>query len=76
MIPSMLTPCRNVEMRDLTKRQETHSGFLGYFVARNSPEENVIMARSQTLVSPYTGLDESSAFYTSVAKQSPPQRSH
>lgn len=47
----------------------------GVFAARNSPEENVTMAGSQALVSPYSGLDKSSAFHTSVAKQTPPQRS-
>jgi len=34
------------------------------------------MAGSQALVSPYPGPDESSAFYTSVAKQAPPQRAN
>lgn len=70
----MLNPCRNVEILDLTQRKDTQR-VPGVFAARNSPEENATMAGSQALVSPYSGLDESSAFYTSVAKQAPPQRS-
>jgi hypothetical protein len=67
----MLTPCRNVEILDLTQRKDTQR-VPGLFAARNSP---ATMAESQALVSPYPGLDESSAFHTSVVKQTPPQRS-